>query len=455
MKVLILSTSVNGGAGSSAYRLHRGLLSLGAESRLLVQQKHIDDETVTVAPRTLRDRMIRELDRLAPLGACDRLPLQLYPKRDRILFSPQWTPDSLQRVIAQIDPDVVNLGWVCGGFMRIETMARLAKPMVWMLTDMWPFTGGCHFSDGCNHYLHACGCCPRLHSQKAADLSHWVWRRKAQAWKNVNMTVVAPSNWMARAAGASSLFKNRRIEVIPFGLDISVYKNIDQQAARRALNLPRDKKIVLFGAWQNDRRKGFHLLRQALSRLRQSGWSNKVALTTFGPRPAQEKTRRPFKSYSLGPLRDEVSLVLAYAAADVTIVPSIQEPFGYVAVESLACGVPVVAFNATGPSDIVDHRQNGYLAAPFDAEDLARGIGWVLADKQRHQRLGRNARAKAKREYSLDIFAARYRALFSDIIEQSNRRPTAGGRRRSGAQLVMTEKEFETDEARDEKTITH
>ncbi len=94
---------------------------------------------------------------------------------------------------------------------------------------------------------------------------------------------------------------------------------------------------------------------------------------------------------------DDVSLALAYSTANVTVVLSIQEAFGQTALESPACGTPIVAFNATGLRDIVDRQQNGYLATPYEVDNLTRGILWVLENQNRYALLSQAGRNKAER----------------------------------------------------------
>jgi glycosyltransferase involved in cell wall biosynthesis len=116
----------------------------------------------------------------------------------------------------------------------------------------------------------------------------------------------------------------------------------------------------------------------------------------------------------LGRLRDE-TLIAAYAAADVLVVPSRQEAFCQTATEALACGTPVVAFAATGLLDVVEHQGCGYLAQPYDSTDLARGILWVLVDRSRHAGLADRARRRAETEYSLEQVAKRYLSIYRGL----------------------------------------
>ena len=418
MKVLLLNTSdIDGGAARAAYRLHKGLQGIGVGCQMLVQDKTSDDSTV-LAPQT---KVSRKLGKLRP--SLDNLPLQLYPDRLRITFSSQWLPDSTLSRVAQLCPDIINLHWSCAGYLQIETIPKFKKPLVWTLHDMWAFTGGCHYSQDCDRYTDSCGACPLLHSSNSNDLSHWIWKRKVKAWKNLNLTIVSPTSWLAKCASASSLFQALRVEVIPQGLDTKKYKPIERRLAREILNLPQDKQIVIFGSLypNSDLRKGFHLLQPALQSLSQSGWKDQIELVAFGSSQPETLIDVGFKPHYLGRLHDDFSLALAYASADVMIVPSIYEAFGQTASESLACGTPVVAFNTSGLTDIVEHQQNGYLAQPYKVEDLAQGIAWVLENKERHQKLSDRARAKAEQEFALEIQARRYSSLFSEIAESSSK----------------------------------
>ena len=175
---------------------------------------------------------------------------------------------------------MINLHWINGGYLKIGTIAKFKKPIVWTLHDMWAFTGGCHYNVDCTNYTTSCGNCPQLHSHKETDLSRWIWKRKARAWQNLNLTIVTPSHWLAKCAASSSLLKNVRIEVIPNGLDTKQYKPIEKSLARSILGLPEDKQLILFGAMSatSDPRKGFNFLQSALQNLSQSGWGEQVEL---------------------------------------------------------------------------------------------------------------------------------------------------------------------------------
>ncbi|MEM6399199.1 MAG: glycosyltransferase family 4 protein [Cyanobacteria bacterium P01_D01_bin.116] len=422
MKILHLNThDTSGGASRAAYRLHKGLQEIGLNSQMLVQEKSSSDKTV-IAPK------IRLFQGIAKTKLTfETLPLKFYRQRTKSTFFSQWLPDRVVPQVAQINPDIINLHWISGAFMKIESIAKFKQPLIWTLHDMWVFTGGCHVAKDCQRYTQSCGNCPQLNSNSNWDLSRWVHKRKMKAWQlliNSNqLTLVAPSNWIAQCAKSSSLFKNSRVEVIPHGLNTQKYRPIKQTIAREILKLPQDKKLILFGAIEatSDRNKGFYLLQPALQQLSQSGWKDNTEVVIFGASQPENPPELGFKTHYLGHLYDDTSLATVYSAADVMLVPSLQESFGQTASESLACGTPVVAFNATGLKDVVSHQQCGYLAQPYNIDDFARGITWILENTQIQEKLSFHAREKAEKEFSLELQASRYSTLFEEVIYETHK----------------------------------
>ncbi|MGF1479787.1 MAG: glycosyltransferase family 4 protein [Cyanophyceae cyanobacterium] len=415
MKILLLSTSdLQGGAARAAYRLHQGLRAADADSQMLVQAKASDDGTV-VAPQTKLAKALTQLQ-----SVVDALPLTFYPQREAATFSAQWFPSQIAAQVTALAPEIINLHWVCGSYLPIETLAKFDQPLVWTLHDMWAFTGGCHYSLGCDRYTSSCGSCPQLHSHRDWDLSRWVWQRKAKAWRAINLTIVTPSVWLAQCARASSLFRNRRIEVIPNGLDLTRYKLLDKRLAKSWLGLPTERPMILFGAAYatSDHRKGIDLLLPALQKLSQTEAG--IELVIYGASQPEQPPDFGFKAHYFGKLSDDIALALLYAAADVFVAPSRQDNLPNTIVEALACGTPCVAFKVGGLPDMIEHQQNGYLAHPYDTDDLAQGIAWVL-NNECYQQLSDRAREKAQQEFSQERQAQRYLTLFGELTAQAQR----------------------------------
>ena len=266
MKILIVNTSdIEGGAARAAYRLHKALLSQGVDSQMLVQSKSSDDYTVI----TETDKVKKTLNKLRPFF--DSIPIRFYKERTKTLFSSSWLPFSnIVDKINEINPDIVHLHWICSGMMRIEDIARIKAPVVWSLHDMWAFTGGCHYDEECRGYEKECGNCKILGSDKEKDLSRKIWHRKERTFAKIpNMTIVGLSRWLAQSAKSSTLFKNTKVVNLPNPIDTNIFKPFSKDKARELWRLPKDKKLVLFGAMgaTSDPRKGFEELSEALQKL--------------------------------------------------------------------------------------------------------------------------------------------------------------------------------------------
>ncbi|MDO8445567.1 MAG: glycosyltransferase family 4 protein [Deltaproteobacteria bacterium] len=413
MKALLLNTfDSGGGAAIAAYRLHKGLQAIDVDSRMLVQLKTGDDRSVSGPPPIWRKGLAMSRPFI------DNIPLVLYPERKKIIFSPATIPDRVFVRVREYDPDIVHLHWIAAGFMKVESLKRLKKPIIWTLHDSWAFTGGCHIPFECTRYRQMCGACPTLASTKENDLSRKIWRRKQRAWKGLNLTVVAPSRWLAECARSSSLFRDTRVKVIPNGLDIQIFKPIDKSTARNILSLPQDKKLILFGAMDStsDRNKGFHFLLPVLRMLSEKGWRDRAELVVFGSREPENTPDLGIKARYMGKLNDEISLAILYSAADLFVLPSIQENLPNTVMEALACGTPCIAFNQGGLPDMIEHGKNGYLAKPYETNELARGIEWVLEDDERWRGLSQRARKKVEDEFAIEKVAKRYEDLYKEII---------------------------------------
>jgi glycosyltransferase involved in cell wall biosynthesis len=420
VKILHLSTSdIDGGAARGAYQIHQALRQIDVNSIMLVANKLSADSTV-IGPR---DRGIDKiLGGLRP--AMERFAVRKYSGRGQTLFSAAVFPGLIQQRTQEFNPDIINLHWINNGFLRPEDFKGFHKPLVWTLRDMWGFTGGCHYAGDCLGYYKSCGSCSLLSSQLEDDLSRRVWKRKQKAWQNLDLTLVAISNWLGECARKSQLFQENRIVIIPSTIDTKTFKPYVKNIARELLGLPQNKQLILFGAVDalHDQRKGFRYLTEALQILSKTSIVKNTELVVFGASQPKHSLDLGMTTTYMGRLFDDLMLALVYAAVDVMVVPSIQEAFGKTAVESLACGTPVVCFDTTGLKDIVDHQENGYRAKCFDSIDLANGISWVLENTERWHVLSRQARAKVEQKFDPKMQAEAYLDLYQELFQASTSR---------------------------------
>jgi glycosyltransferase involved in cell wall biosynthesis len=404
--------------------LHRALLSSGVDSLMYVARKYGDDASVigrtgniSVIRNALRDRL-------------DRVPLRFYEWDASRWWTVGWLPFDISRQVAAIQPDIVHFHWTGRGITPIGALRRLKSyRLVWSLRDMWPLTGGCHYAGDCERFLTGCGRCPQLGSRSSLDLSSWQWRRKERAWRDLSIGFVAASTWMARLAERSPLTGDNPVRVIPNGINMNVFKPIDKMAARDAWDLPRDRRIILYGAINSttDPRKGFSHLVEALNLLKEREPDSNAMVVVFGASGGTADMGHLTRY--MGTLKDDLALALLYSAADVMVVPSLQENAGKTAMEAMACGVPVVAFANSGQIDIVDHQQNGYLAENRSASSLADGMAWCLETSAVNDRLSARARQKALRRFDAQGNARQYMALYEEMLTRRRVVPLKRGRR--------------------------
>jgi glycosyltransferase involved in cell wall biosynthesis len=411
------AADAGGGAARAMLRLSAALRSAGVASTVIVGSRKTGD--AQVAQHGLLERWTPGLR-----ARIDRAPARLYARRSGGPFHPALVPDRVASALRASRPSVVNLHWIAGGFMRLETLGKLAAPVVWTLQDSWPFTGGCHVPLDCERFVERCGACPVLGSRVERDLSRLVWWRKARAWREVAFTAVAPSTWMAVRARRSSLFSGRRVEVIPNGVDTSVFRPIDRREARAQLGLPLEAPTVLFAALYADRdaNKGFHLLAPALAGMQLRAGGRPLLLVAGNSTLHRHASLGGLPARTLGWIQDDAGMARALAAADVVAVPSMQENFPYAALEALACGRPVVGFRTSGLPDLVRDGANGLLAPPFEVAALREALRVLLEDPSRAAAMGLDGRAEVERGLGLASWAGRYRALYDDLLRSAQTR---------------------------------
>lgn len=322
--------------------------------------------------------------------------------------------------VCELGARTVHLHWIGDGFLLIKAFSRFKSPVVWSFHDPWPFTGGCHYPGSCLRYQESCGACPQLGSARSKDLSRWVRSQKRRHFRSADLTAVAQSRWLWQCARSSSLFRDRRIGLIPYGLDETLYKPLDRVLARRALNLPEEEKIIVMGAMNSttDKRKGMDHLVTAARAPAGRGWGTKTRLVVFGATDTPAVTDFGLDTRLMGMIHDDYSLALICSAADVFVAPSTEEAFGLTVLEAMACGTPCVGFDVGGIPDMIEDRQTGFLVRSVNGEALAEGIAWILQDEDRRKTLCRNAGGLVESKFTSRLYAQRYLNLYEEILKR-------------------------------------
>lgn len=420
MKITLINTAdTGGGAPAACLRLLKALVSQKADAQLLVQYKKTGDSKVKGVVSDFVTRLKARANFLL-----ERIPFIAFQERDksvRFAFSTANAGSSIVNEQWVKEADILHLHWTNSGFLSINDLAELVntgKPIVWTLHDMWTFTGGCHYSGSCDHFMRECGNCPFLRNPDENDISHTGWLRKAAMYANSpNITFVTCSHWLAGVAKQSSLIKNFRIESIPNPIDIEVFSPKDISPARKKRNIDPNAKVILFGAANiNDRRKGITYLVEALNILKTDyPETNNIEVVVFGKNKHFDVNQLPFKVNELSIITSADELAEIYSMADLFVTPSLEDNLPNTIMESLACGTPVVAFNTGGIPEMVDHLQNGYLAEFKSAIDMAKGLHEVLNTLDA-KALATSARQKVLNNYTNEKVAQQYMDLYQSIV---------------------------------------
>jgi glycosyltransferase involved in cell wall biosynthesis len=401
MKVLILNTYEQGGAGIAAGRLQQALNQSGVQVKSL-------------SAAAVGNRWPFYAERLS------FLPFER-DKSVRFSFSlANFGKNILQHPLVQ-EADILHLHWINQGFLSlkgIRQLAALGKPIVWTLHDMWAFTGGCHYSRGCDHFLHACGRCPYLGKPSDRDLSHRLWIRKQDLYPT-QIQFVTCSNWLADVARSSSLLKKYPVTSIPNPIDVGLFSLLDENQKRKfrlSKKINSNVPLLLFAAMNvSEERKGFRFLQEALHLLKVQYPDFQLEIMVIGKVQPEMLLALPYPVHTLGMIQDQQELAQIYGASDVFVIPSLEDNLPNTVMESLACGTPVAGFQTGGIPEMVGHLEQGFIAPQGDSQQLADGIYWVL-NQSNSSLLRQQARTKVETHYANSVIAKRYIDLYQNLL---------------------------------------
>lgn len=424
-RLLLLCTADSGGAGIAATRLQKSLRETGANSELYVLREHFSQTGVHILP-CYGHRVDSNISSFpvavstASFSSEKRRhqALEKYPNRpnDSEYYSIPEQCCDFNAVPLLNTYDIVNLHWVAGMTDPAHSFYFFSRrPLVWTLHDMNPFTGGCHYAEDCTGFEKHCGNCPQLGSQNPDDLSHQTWELRRRAYQQLNMHIVAPSQWLAAQARKSSLFSRFPIHVIPNGHPLDIYKPLNRADIRTALGFAPETLVLLFASQDlTNRRKGGIYLLQLLHWLAKTPLKDKISVLLLGNNPDHAFLETGIRTKLTGHVDSEHSMAALYNAADTVLVPSLEDNQPNVICESMACGTPVVAFSTGGIPEMIQHRRTGFLASISNTNELLEGVLW--ANKvSKESIIRRLCRAHAVEQWNPLRCAHNYTNLYASI----------------------------------------
>ncbi len=358
-----------GGAAIAVKRIHEAQTLLGIKSKTLVAVKETNSKDVIGPSTTLEEikwkfylSLNRKFEKIAKKKKYDS-------------NSYNFLPNNFISKINSLDCDIVNLHWIGNNLIQIKGLSKIKKPIVWTLHDMWPYSGSEHYSLE-DRYIQGYNKSNKSSDSYGLDFDRYSWELKKKYYPK-DMVIIATSSWQLNTAKKSSLFKNYKIEKISLPLNFDFWKPLDKNTSRNLFKLPNNKKIILIGSVEFDKkRKGGLLIKKILKKIK----TKNVIIVFFGRKNENFKLDlENFESIYLNEIKsDTIDLKTIYSASDLFIAPSIQESFGQTVLEAASCCLPTVCFENNGMNEIVKHQINGYLVKQNDLNNFAEGIDWCL-----------------------------------------------------------------------------
>lgn len=391
-KILHISTSDFGGAGSAAYRLHNNLRKHGENSTLLVMKKTIDDNSIRdTSFSKYSSFFFRIINKLESTFNLFDNKYYFFDKHRNYITN----LDQIEKTI-DFNPDVIVLHWI-STFIDLEIILELQQKykakVYWLLLDMAPMTGGCHFAWDCQGYFTDCTECPAV-QWPYTKLPSNILEHKKNILKKMDIELLSYTKWIKNQLLDSTLFKNKAIHDFALGIDETLFQPLSEKEKNQLKKhyfIQPDMKVIFFGAASTvEERKGFSYLLQALEILSEDISFNKenITIVTAGNTLDNSIFQNIKMNHKhIGYLRGDSELIKAYQIADIFVSPSIEDSGPMMINESIMCGTPVVSFRMGIALDLVITGETGYLAQLKDTDDLAKGIKTIvnLSDSELNQ----------------------------------------------------------------------
>ena len=408
MKVVHICTMDHGGAGIAARRIHEALLRLGVESHVLCRFKRSSADDVTAAQpdmglyRPPSNKLLRKWQQMQRRRGKYLTEVERYERQMAILdrqYGAAFTLpisnfDLAQHPLVQ-QADVIHLHWV-ENFVDYPTFfAHVKKPIVWTFHDENIAFGGFHYSDEAQRLKEPFACLEEPFAK--------IKTNALAAASDIHM--VALCQPMARFYRDHSLANRFPVEIIYNGIRPDDFQVLDRRFCRQVLGVPEENRVVCFCASEiNDKYKGLSLLVAALEQLQLPDLT--LLCVGEGPLP-----RTPVHTVGTGPISNPRLLSMAYSAADLYAMPSLQESFSQTSVEAMACGCPVVATPCGIIGELIgDH--NGVRCADFTAEALADGLRTALGRQYDRQAIREEVLAR----FDIALIAKQYLDLYRRCV---------------------------------------
>jgi len=388
----------------NGYDLHLKLNSLDYNSHYLVWTKRGSDKKTDVIAKFCCYHLIKKLfEKIENNLSIQQL---IYPFSWLLLFKKDFRKS-----------DLIHYHLIHNSYFSLLSLPILTKlkPTVWTLHDPWALTGHCVHPYKCDKWQTLCYECPYLGNivPMKNDRTKFMFRVKRFIYKHSNFTIVVASNWMKRMVSSSPLMKNKIVHLIPFGINLDVFKPQSADDLKKKLNIPQNNIVIAFRA-NHSEFKGMEYINACLQKL---NTNQKITILTFDIKGLYDTFNSKYQIVDCGWVEDAKYLAKLLNIVDIFLMPSMAETFGMMAIEVMACGKPLIIFENTALSEIT-HAPIGAIAVPYgDSNELTKAVHLLLKDPSKRKMIGENARKIATKHYDFKNYIKDHVDLYQSLVK--------------------------------------
>lgn len=407
-KILHLNFSDNGGAANAVIRIHESLKRVDYDSKILVAEKTTNLKDVICDQNFLHKFIWDQKKKIS------RNLKYFFKSNNKNTHSINFFNSNIISQIKEINPDVINIHWIGNEFISLKQISKIKKPIIWTLHDMWLYCGAEHYTSD-KRFVDGYKKTNRDMSETGLDINQWVWRRKKK-YLDKNIKIISTTSWQKENSQKSFLLKENPTFKIPYPIDTNFWKPLNSADARSELGWDNDKIYFLFGFSDYFRReiKGLDIALNIFEKFKKK-YSQKCILNIFGD---MNKDILKNKNINiLGNIDNPNMLKLLYSASNLLLNPSRLESFGQIALESLACGTPILINKNTGTNDLIMSKEMGFVLNNEKELDLESLITWFNQNCLTNNK--KLIHKKIKENFSMEKVGQEYLKLIKDIFKEA------------------------------------
>lgn len=378
------------------------------DSRLLVINKVLNSEkSENICPFPALVRFVRKVIKYIER----KLSVQslLYPFIGCIVF---------KKIFRKAD--VVHLHLIHNSFFSLFFLPFLTrkKNCVWTLHDPWALTGHCIHPFDCDKWRTICDNCPYLDTNypMRRDRTKLMWKIKRFVYRKSQFRIIVASDYMRNMVENSPLTKGVHVDVIPFGIDLNVFRPLLSESIRKKYGISQSDVVIAFRASQSQF-KGFDYILKCFQLVE---FKKRVVLLALDEKGMCESLKNKYNVIETGWVDDDEKMVEIYNAADIFLMPSARESFGVMAVEAMACGKPVVAFDGSALPEVIDKGDfgcGGIIVEQDDQNKFNKAVQILVENKSLRDEISVQALNIAQEYYSNEVFNSKMYNFYKSLLE--------------------------------------